>query len=489
MITSTTRSFIILAALGTSTVTAQDINENLFVSGQIAWGGGAGAWRGAGAIATINSGENDRPSSATNNDIFRINWHSGLSLSAHSSYGGVRIYNQGYPDMMSGATLVASFTDNKANFPSGLTSGNARFTTGLNGSGSGVVIDANTRTTADNAIPNFQIINRAGQAAFTNTIAGDTIIGSDPDASSSAILRVGGAATIGGAVTWNGGGTAWSGAGTIPVSLPGEASRPNASAGQAVFRINHHTGLSLSAHSYYGGVRIYNQGYPDMMGGGTLVASFTDDKANFPRGLTSATSYFETGKNGSGPGVTIDASTRTDTEANEANLRVISRTGTPSMIVTVGGDTSFLGAVTIGNSTTSQNLLVGGTIKAKEVRVEANPFADYVFDPDYKLMSLSEVAKHIADKRHLPGIPSAAEIVKDGMGVSDMVTKQMAKIEELTLYAIQADRQLAEANRERTELAALVMTQTEQIATQSKQIARLAADMAELKALLRTPSK
>lgn len=95
------------------------------------------------------------------------------------------------------------------------------------------------------------------------------------------------------------------------------------------------------------------------------------------------------------------------------------------------------------------NVCVTKTLYATEVRVQAYPFPDYVFADGYRLMPLNEVDAYIGKERHLPGMPAAAEIEKDGMPVSQIVVKQMEKIEELTLHAIALKKendQLANAN-------------------------------------------
>ena len=86
-----------------------------------------------------------------------------------------------------------------------------------------------------------------------------------------------------------------------------------------------------------------------------------------------------------------------------------------------------------------------GTISAKEIKVTTTG-ADYVFDDTYRLRPLIEVEQFIKENRHLPEIPSAKVMQQDGMSVSEIVTKQLAKIEELTLYAI-AQKKEAEAAR------------------------------------------
>ncbi len=88
-------------------------------------------------------------------------------------------------------------------------------------------------------------------------------------------------------------------------------------------------------------------------------------------------------------------------------------------------------------------LLVGGKIIAEGVRVELEEnWADYVFTPDYSLKPLHEVEQFIKDNGHLPNIPSAATVEEEGLDLGDMVTKQMEKIEELTLYIIEQQKQI-----------------------------------------------
>jgi hypothetical protein len=83
-----------------------------------------------------------------------------------------------------------------------------------------------------------------------------------------------------------------------------------------------------------------------------------------------------------------------------------------------------------------------GKIKAKEVEVKANVWADYVFKKEYQLRSLEDVEKHINEKGHLPNIPTAQEVLENGINVAEMNSKLLEKIEELTLYSIEQNKQL-----------------------------------------------
>ncbi len=87
-------------------------------------------------------------------------------------------------------------------------------------------------------------------------------------------------------------------------------------------------------------------------------------------------------------------------------------------------------------------LAVVGKIHATEVVVETG-WSDYVFADDYRLAPLSEVEAHIKAEKHLPGIPSAAEVAQGGISLGDMQAKLLAKVEELTLHVIEMKKENA----------------------------------------------
>lgn len=95
-------------------------------------------------------------------------------------------------------------------------------------------------------------------------------------------------------------------------------------------------------------------------------------------------------------------------------------------------------------------LTVDGKIVAKEVKVTAEGWADFVFDKDYKNMSLPETEKFIQNNHHLPGILSAEEVKNEGILVGDMNKKLLQKIEELTLHLIEMDKEIKKLKSEKT---------------------------------------
>ena len=94
-------------------------------------------------------------------------------------------------------------------------------------------------------------------------------------------------------------------------------------------------------------------------------------------------------------------------------------------------------------------LAVEGKIWAKEIKVKStNPYtADFVFDKDYKLPTLNEVEQFVTEYKHLKDVPSAKEIETEGTDLQKMTGILLQKIEELTLYTIQQQKQIDELNK------------------------------------------
>ncbi|CAH0312386.1 hypothetical protein SRABI27_04842 [Pedobacter sp. Bi27] len=102
------------------------------------------------------------------------------------------------------------------------------------------------------------------------------------------------------------------------------------------------------------------------------------------------------------------------------------------------------GNVLIGKA--SQNNLsykldVNGKARANEIVVNTTG-ADFVFEKDYKLQSLIEVETFIKKNKHLPEIPTAKEMVENGVNLGELNIKLLQKVEELTLHLIEKDKQL-----------------------------------------------
>ncbi|PWV56449.1 hypothetical protein [Chitinophaga sp. S165] len=102
----------------------------------------------------------------------------------------------------------------------------------------------------------------------------------------------------------------------------------------------------------------------------------------------------------------------------------------------------FGGSVGIGTRNVgTSKLAVEGTIAARRVKVtQAATWPDFVFEPEYKLPSLSELDAYIKENKHLPDVPSAKEVAKEGLDLGEMNRILLQKVEELTLHLIEQEK-------------------------------------------------
>jgi len=128
----------------------------------------------------------------------------------------------------------------------------------------------------------------------------------------------------------------------------------------------------------------------------------------------------------------------TDNTNGAANLYYDGVTaGTRNYYVRADGQGYFANSVVIGTTDPHGYMLaVNGNIRAKEIKVEAGPWPDYVFKPMYKLPSLITVKSYIKKNKHLPDMPSEKEVAKDGINLGEMNKLLLKKVEELTLHMI-----------------------------------------------------
>lgn len=102
--------------------------------------------------------------------------------------------------------------------------------------------------------------------------------------------------------------------------------------------------------------------------------------------------------------------------------------------------------LTIGTSSYNDNgdlykLTVNGKVRAHAVKVYTD-WADYVFEPEYRLTSLEELEKFIFKNGHLPNIPSAKEVEENGIDLGEMNKLLLEKVEELTLHTIALKKEI-----------------------------------------------
>jgi hypothetical protein len=103
---------------------------------------------------------------------------------------------------------------------------------------------------------------------------------------------------------------------------------------------------------------------------------------------------------------------------------------------------ALLGA-NAGTGVTTTTLSVNGIVTSKEVNVQVNvPGPDYVFEKDYTLPSLESIKTYVDQNKHLPEVPSAKEMEANGINLSEMNMLLLKKVEELTLYVIEQQKEI-----------------------------------------------
>lgn len=128
-----------------------------------------------------------------------------------------------------------------------------------------------------------------------------------------------------------------------------------------------------------------------------------------------------------------------------------------SPLVLQGNGNVFIGMNTkydaVVDMTQGYRLAVNGGILCEEVKVILDvPVSDYVFEPDYPLMSLDSVEAFVNENKHLPEVPSAAEFKANGYKVGEMDDLLLRKVEELTLYIIELKKEQTRLKEEVTTL-------------------------------------
>lgn len=106
------------------------------------------------------------------------------------------------------------------------------------------------------------------------------------------------------------------------------------------------------------------------------------------------------------------------------------------------------GNLGIGLKNPQDKLEVNGQIHARSVKIDVKNWADFVFEEGYDLPRLGEIEYYINQEGHLPGVPSTEEVQSNGVQVGDMQRILLQKVEELTLYLIEQNKEIESLKKE-----------------------------------------
>lgn len=208
---------------------------------------------------------------------------------------------------------------------------------------------------------------------------------------------------------------------------------------------------------------------------------YTDNLANFGKGLNNGLRFQALGY---GNFISVSSAFRLQMTTSATNYTGYVEFSNPETPNTTKSAVSFgynnvelmrineNGKVRIGSNDRATpdgyKLFVEQGILTEKVKVAVAgqvDWADYVFAPDYKLMPLEEVEQFTKENKHLPNVPSASEMVTNGLDVAKMDAKLLEKIEELTLYVVKQNNEnkelkteLKKQKREIEELKSIVKT-------------------------------
>jgi hypothetical protein len=139
-----------------------------------------------------------------------------------------------------------------------------------------------------------------------------------------------------------------------------------------------------------------------------------------------------------------------DMGLDASNDFFITRRNSFEQALKIDGD----GNVGIGTTAPQSKLAVNGTITSTKLKVTQAGWADFVFEPSYRLPSLDSVAQYLQENKHLQNIPSEKDVKEQGIDVTDMQAKLLQKLEEMTLYMIEMNKKLAAQEEEIRQLKA-----------------------------------
>ena len=201
--------------------------------------------------------------------------------------------------------------------------------------------------------------------------------------------------------------------------------------------------LSFSTNISGGAYSILLQSSPDLVtwttigtysttGGASQSATFT----NIPAAL--ALRFVYSNSNGTRPNYFTVTNLKIPGLKPSQIAKAISGAGALSSVFSVSGVN-----VGIGTTAPQAKLDVAGSIKSNDIVLATSIWADYVFEPSYRLKPLSEVEAFVREHKHLPDVPSETEVKKNGVSVGKMNVALLQKVEELTLYMIEPSHENA----------------------------------------------
>jgi hypothetical protein len=169
---------------------------------------------------------------------------------------------------------------------------------------------------------------------------------------------------------------------------------------------------------------------------------FIGNNGNIGIGKTDPSVALDVNGTAKAANATITGATNTNSLKVTQNAIIDGKTTTNSLKVT---QNAIIDSTLTANLLKAAKLQITSLICAKEVKVQNDLcWPDYVFNKDYKLQPLNELEQFITENQHLPNVPSAADVEENGVELGEMNALLLQKVEELTLYILDLQKQINE---------------------------------------------
>ena len=221
---------------------------------------------------------------------------------------------------------------------------------------------------------------------------------------------------------------------TAGIALLAESSGSNTIAGK--FKANGSN--ALAAHFDQGHVLV-----DERLGINTLPGATTLLNVNNTHSITAA--IFNTDYSSFANIKGLDIKVKNPGQGGATGVFIDANDSPSDFAIIAEGHSILNGRVTIGTPSpaTGYQLSVDGKVIAEELRVQnSTAWPDYVFEPEYELMDIQQLSQFLKTNKHLPDVPSAAQVEKDGIMLGAMQNVLLKKIEELTLYIIEQEQRI-----------------------------------------------
>ncbi|MFP5041660.1 hypothetical protein [Parasediminibacterium sp. JCM 36343] len=142
-------------------------------------------------------------------------------------------------------------------------------------------------------------------------------------------------------------------------------------------------------------------------------------------------------------------------------------------VLTIANDGN-VGIGTTNTNDTAYKLFVETGIHTRKIQVDVDAWPDYVFNHRFKMKTLSELESYISLNKHLPDVPDARKVAKEGINLGQNQAVLLKKIEELTLYMIEQNKTMAKQKE-------TMDAQSQAIQEQNKRMEKLETELKLLK--------